>query len=183
MSATWTTSGITIMPLAELRHRMQYGCLPTLVDVRTPAEYSRVHAEGARSLPLDQLNAASANRYRNEGDGRLYVICHSGTRATEACLQLQQEGLAEVYMVEGGTAAWENAGLPVVRGKTGAISLERQVRIGAGSLVLLGAALGWLVHPGFFALSALVGAGLLFAGITDYCGMGIVLSKMPWNSR
>jgi rhodanese-related sulfurtransferase len=85
-----------------------------------------------------------------------------------------------VINVEGGTQAWVDAGLPVVRGKK-SISLERQVRIAAGSLVLLGAALAWLVHPGFVGLSAVVGAGLLFAGLTDSCAMGMVLARMPWN--
>ena len=82
--------------------------------------------------------------------------------------------------VEGGTLAWEQAGLPVVRGKK-AMSLERQVRIAAGSLVVLGTALGAFVHPGFLGLSAFVGAGLVFAGVTDTCGMGMVLARMPWN--
>ena len=82
--------------------------------------------------------------------------------------------------VEGGTLACVEAGLPVVRGKK-AISLERQVRIAAGSLVLLGVLLGWFVHPAFIGLSAFVGAGLVFAGITDTCGMGMMLARMPWN--
>ena len=82
--------------------------------------------------------------------------------------------------VEGGTKACEQAGLPLVRGKQ-VISLERQVRIAAGSLVLTGVILGWFVHPIFFGLSAFVGAGLVFAGVTDTCGMGLLLARMPWN--
>jgi hypothetical protein len=85
-----------------------------------------------------------------------------------------------VVNVEGGTQAWDEAGLPVVRGQK-AISLERQVRIAAGSLVLLGALLGYFAHPYWIALSAFVGAGLVFAGITDTCGMGMLLARMPWN--
>jgi hypothetical protein len=84
-----------------------------------------------------------------------------------------------VVNIEGGTLACVEAGLPVVRGKK-AISLERQVRIAAGSLVLLGAALSF-VHLAFIGLSAFVGAGLVFAGITDTCGMGMMLARMPWN--
>jgi rhodanese-related sulfurtransferase len=86
-------------------------------------------------------------------------------------------------VVEGGTEAWIAAGLPVDRGTVTAISLERQVRIAAGALVLLGVLLGWLVHPAFFGLSGFVGAGLVFAGITDFCGMGLLLARMPWNNR
>jgi hypothetical protein len=85
-----------------------------------------------------------------------------------------------VINIEGGTNACIVAGLPVVRGKK-AISLERQVRIAAGLLVLLGVILGWLVHPAFFGLAAFVGAGLVFAGVTDTCGMGMILARMPWN--
>ena len=82
--------------------------------------------------------------------------------------------------MEGGTSAWQSAGLPVVKGKQ-VMSLERQVRIAAGALVVLGAVIGHFVHPGGFALSAFVGAGLVFAGITDTCGMGMLIARMPWN--
>lgn len=82
--------------------------------------------------------------------------------------------------VEGGTQAWNQAGLPVVRGKK-AISLERQVRIAAGLLVVTGSVLGCFVSPHWIGLSAFVGAGLTFAGITDTCGMGMLLARMPWN--
>ena len=84
-------------------------------------------------------------------------------------------------MVEGGTQAWVTEGLPVVSLGRGSMSIERQVRIGAGTLVLLGVVLGFLVHPGFFFLSGFVGAGLVFAGVTDWCGMGLLLARAPWN--
>ena len=83
--------------------------------------------------------------------------------------------------VEGGTAAWEQAGLSVVRERR-VMSLERQVRIAAGTLVLVGTGLGAFVHPLFLGIAAFVGAGLVFAGITDTCGMGLILAKMPWNN-
>ncbi len=89
-------------------------------------------------------------------------------------------GLSDVINIEGGTSAWEQAGLPVVRGKK-AMSLERQVRIAAGSLILVGVILSFVVHPYLIGISAFVGAGLVFAGITDTCGMGMMLAKMPWN--
>jgi rhodanese-related sulfurtransferase len=108
------------------------------------------------------------------------MICRSGTRAKQACEKFHAAGYTNVVNVEGGTEAWETAGLPVVRGRK-AISLERQVRIAAGFLVLLGAILALAVHPWFVALSAFVGAGLMFAGITDTCGMAMMLARMPWN--
>ena len=109
----------------------------------------------------------------------VYLICRSGSRGKQACEKLLSAGYENVVNVEGGTLAWEKAGLPVRRGKK-VISLERQVRIAAGSLVLLGSLLG-LLSPWFFALPAFVGAGLVFSGVTDTCGMGLLLAKMPWN--
>jgi hypothetical protein len=108
------------------------------------------------------------------------VVCRSGSRGQQACDRLAQAGFTNAISIEGGTLACEQAGVPVVRGKK-AISLDRQVRIAAGSPVLLGVILGWFVHRYLFGLSAFVGAGLVIAGITDPCGMGLLLARMPWN--
>ena len=152
----------------------------TLMDVRTPAEFREVHASGAQLVPLDILSRQVVETVRGANSGPLYVLCASGIRATKAAEKLRRDGLDEVVVVEGGTNAWVAAGLPVVRGRK-TISIERQVRIGAGTLVVIGTGLGWFVHPAFFMLSAFVGAGLVFAGVTDICGMAIVLAKAPWN--
>lgn len=168
---------ITPQKLAEL---VQSGVPVDLIDVRTPVEFREVHVAFARNLPLDLLDASRVAADRGSSGQPLYVICRSGKRAQQACEKLIAAGLTQVVNVEGGTQAWDQAGLPVVRGpKT--ISLERQVRIAAGALVLVGAALGAFVHPAGIALSAFVGAGLVFAGITDTCGMGLLLARMPWN--
>ena len=160
------------------------GKSPRIVDVRTPAEYAAVHADGAESMPLDALEPAAIARSHN-GSGPLYLICQSGGRSAKACEKFIAAGIGDVFSIEGGTAAWERAGLPVVRAAAGScratISLERQVRIAAGTLVLLGIVLGWFVHVAFYGLSAFVGTGLIFAGITDWCGMGMLLARMPWN--
>lgn len=168
---------ITVKKLYEL---YEAGGQPEVIDVRTPAEYREVHATLARNVPLDRLNAKAVAESRN-GDANkpLYVICRSGTRGGKACEQFVAAGFDNVINVEGGTQAWEQAGLPVERGKK-TISLERQVRIAAGALVLVGVALS-RIHPYFIGISAFVGAGLMFAGITDTCGMGMILSRMPWN--
>lgn len=150
-----------------------------VIDVRTPAQYREVHVEIARNVPLDRLDPEAIRNVRAGADGPLYVICKSGGRAAKACEKLSAAGL-DVVSVEGGTQAWVAAGLPVVRGRK-AVSLERQVRIAAGTLVLLGSALGYFVHPYLIGLAALVGAGLVFAGVTDTCGMGLLLARMPWN--
>jgi rhodanese-related sulfurtransferase len=152
-----------------------------LFDVRTPAEYRELHAEPARLVPLDALDPEAIMRSRGGGgDAPVYVICRTGVRGKKACEKFLAAGYRDVVNVEGGTLAWEQAGLPVVRG-TKAMALERQVRIAAGSLVLLGTALGAFWHPVFLGLAAFVGAGLVFAGVTDACGMAMLLARMPWN--
>jgi rhodanese-related sulfurtransferase len=171
----------TISPHEFIRLHQQDPTLE-LFDVRTPVEYRAMHAGIARPLPLDQLDPRQLLAQRNGKDSEkpLYFICKTGSRAAKACEKLAADGFENTFSVEGGTDAWERAGLPVVRGKQ-SISLERQVRIAAGSLVLIGLILGVLVHPYLLALSAFVGAGLVVAGITDWCGMGLLLARMPWN--
>ncbi|MGD9634256.1 MAG: rhodanese-like domain-containing protein [Pirellulales bacterium] len=152
-----------------------------LIDVRTPAEYQAAHVPFAENWPLESLDCGAVIQSCGGLVGHpLYVICQKGGRGANACAKLLAAGLREAINVEGGTSAWEQAGLPVVRGKQ-TISLERQVRIAAGLLVLTGSALGYFVHPYWIGLAAFVGAGLTFAGITDTCGMGMLLARMPWN--
>lgn len=122
----------------------------------------------------------SWSRAAARGGGPLYTICRSGSRGRQAAERFHAAGFTRVVNVEGGTLAWERAGLPVVRGRA-AVALERQVRIAAGALVVLGTALGAFVHPAFLGLAAFVGAGLVFAGVTDTCGLGMLLARMPWN--
>jgi rhodanese-related sulfurtransferase len=175
-----TVSAISPSTLAQLYGS---GKKIDLIDVRTPVEFQEVHVEFARNIPLDQLEPAQIVRARNgSANEPLYVVCRSGARGQQACEKFLKAGFVNVINVEGGTLACENTGLPLVRGKK-VISLERQVRIAAGSLVLLGVVLGWLVHPYLVGLSAFVGAGLVFAGVTDTCGMGMLLARMPWNTR
>lgn len=170
----------TITP-KELAEKLNAESGLDLIDVRTPVEFREVHATPARNIPLDKFDAKVYLDGRNGSAGQaVYVICRSGNRAKKACEQLEAAGLESVVNVEGGTQAWEAAGLPVVRGKK-TISLERQVRIVAGFLVFVGAMLAIFVHPYFAGIAAFIGAGLMFAGITDTCGMGMMLAKMPWN--
>jgi len=171
---------ITTITPKQLSDLAQSGTAVELIDVRTPVEYREVHVDFARNVPLDQLDVAKLTAGRNGFGQPLYVICRSGSRGKQACEKILAAGFTNVVNVEGGTLAWDQAGFPVVRGKQ-AISLERQVRIAAGALVLLGAVLGTFVSPYWNGLSAFVGAGLMFAGITDTCGMGMVLARMPWN--
>lgn len=172
---------VTTVSPRQLAERLAGGRRIDLIDVRTPVEFREVHVEAARNVPLDRLDPAAFMLARTgPADEPLYVLCRSGSRGRRACEEFLRAGFGNVVNVEGGTLACVEAGLPVVRGKR-AVSLERQVRIAAGLLVLLGALLGWLVDPAFVGLAAFVGAGLVFAGITDTCGMGMLLARMPWN--
>ena len=166
---------ITPWQFEELRRR---GEAVELIDVRTPVEYRQMHAVPARLVPLDRLDPRGV--MESCKGATLYTICHSGTRGCQAVEKFHAAGYPNVMNIEGGTLAWEQAGLPVIRGKK-AMSLERQVRIAAGSLVVLGTALGAFVDPAFLGLAGFVGAGLVFAGLTDTCGMGMILARMPWN--
>lgn len=168
----------TISPI-DLAEQLKTRPETKLIDVRTPAEFEGVHVSTAKNIPLDLLDQKQMEQMGTSEP--IYVICQSGTRAKKASEKLSKSGL-NVWQVEGGTTAWVNQGLPVVRGKN-TISLERQVRIAAGSFVLIGALLASSVHPNGIWLSGFVGAGLVFAGITDTCGMGMLLAKMPWNQR
>lgn len=152
-----------------------------LLDVRTPGEFASSHIAGAVLHPLDKLNAEEVEKM-SAGKSQCVVICQSGKRATQAAEKLKMTALPGLSVLEGGVSAWEGAGLPLERGH-GVISLERQVRIAAGALVLTGALLGYFVNPAWIALSGAVGAGLIFAGVTDTCGMGMLLARMPWNNK
>jgi rhodanese-related sulfurtransferase len=166
----------------ELLKLKESGAPLEIIDVRTPLEYREVHVDYACNIPLDTLDPPKVMMNRHSAnDAPLYILCRSGGRSKQACHQFITAGFPNVVNVEGGTLACIDAGLPVVRGEK-VFSLERQVRIAAGLLVLVGAALGFLVHPGFFGLSAFVGAGLIFAGVTDSCPMGLLIAKMPWNA-
>lgn len=164
---------------AELKRLHERGEPVELIDVRTPAEFRELHVAAARNVPLDRLDPPALRREVDAGR-TLYVICQRGSRGKQACEKLAAAGWTDVVNVEGGTLACEAAGVSLIRGKK-TISLERQVRIAAGTLVLTGSVLALTVHPYFAGLSAFVGAGLIFAGVTDACGMAMCLARMPWN--
>ena len=152
-----------------------------LIDVRTPAEFGDVRASFARNIPLDRLDPkAVVNAKGTESSKPIYLICKSGGRSSQACKKFMDAGFQNVIDVAGGTLAWDAAGLPVIRGKK-VISVDRQMRIVAGTLVLVGALLAYYVDPRWAGLSGFVGAGLIFAGVTDICPMMNVIARMPWN--
>ena len=150
-----------------------------LIDVRTPSEFQEIHVDIAKNVPLDRLNPAALGM--ESGSQRpVYVICRSGVRGRQACQSLLRSGLTNVVNVDGGTMAWAQAGFPVIRGKK-TVALDRQVRIIVGLLVLICSLLAVYSDPRWAVLSAVMGAGLLHAGIFDSCMMAMCLTKMPWN--
>ena len=165
------------LSVQESNHQRLKNIASSFIDVRTPAEFRAVHAERAVNYPMESFDL---EQFPLSKDEEIHVICQSGGRSMKVCQKLEAAGFTKIVNVTGGTSAWQSAGLSVVEGKK-VMSLERQVRIAAGSLVVIGAVVGQFVHPVGYGLSAFIGAGLVFAGVTDTCGMGMVIAKMPWN--
>lgn len=152
-----------------------------LVDIREADEHARENIPGARHHALSRIGNGDVAR---EGDDILVFHCRSGARTKGNAARLAAAASkCETYILDGGLDAWKMAGLPVMLDRRQPIDIMRQVQIVAGSLVLLGVVLGALVTPGFYALSGFVGAGLLFAGVSGFCGMAKLLGVMPWNRR
>jgi rhodanese-related sulfurtransferase len=155
-----------------------------LIDVRTPAEYRAGHIPGAQLLPLDQLDpdtlGARLGQYGIAPDQTIYLTCHSGARAQQAVERMRDAGFHRLALIQGGTAAWEQAGLPLTRCR-GNLALERQVQIAVGTLLVLKVIFGFAFHELFFVAAAFLGAGLIVAGLTRWCGMARLLAVMPWN--
>jgi rhodanese-related sulfurtransferase len=150
-----------------------------LLDVRTPGEYETVHITGAYNVPLDTLGEHSAEIRATVAEP-VVLVCQSGARARRAEEALKAAGMPNLHVLEGGVNGWVAAGKPVRRG-AGRISLERQVRMAAGTLAATGGFLALLVNPLFALLPAFVGSGLVFAGVTDTCAMGMLLARLPYN--
>lgn len=151
-----------------------------LIDVRTPSEFESAHIPAAYNVPVDVL-PEHAREIAGDTATSFVLICQSGARARRAEEALKSSGMTRLHVLDGGMNAWLAAGKPARIGPK-RMSLERQVRIVAGALAATGGALALLVNPWFATLSLLVGSGLVFAGVTDTCGMAMVLSKLPYNS-
>lgn len=176
-----TTASIQCISCAELEALRAKGRSLDLIDVRPPPMFYETHVPFARFESFEALNpkAVMASRGDRAGDP-LYVICQIGKRSMGVCRQFIDAGYDNVVNVEGGTQAWLQAGLPVVRGER-KVSIERQVRTVAGALMLVSIGLGLAVHTGFLAIGAFLGAGLLYSGVSGSCAMGMILAKAPWN--
>lgn len=178
-AADLSTAVLDLAP-AELQRRRSAGEVVRVVDVREGPEFAAARLPGSELVPLGQVARDAAGWDRNLP---LVLVCRSGQRSSQARERLIALGFRSVACLRGGLGAWEAAGLPVERAARVPWSLERQVRIAAGVLVAAGVGLGFLVHSAFFALSGAVGVGLAVAGITDWCGMALLLARAPWNQR
>lgn len=163
----------------SLHSRLQAGNV-VLIDIREPAEFAREHIRGARLVPLGSIDA---HDFDAERDKTAVFTCRSGNRTAMNASRLLAKGFREAFVLDGGLDAWKKAGLPVHFDAKAPLDMQRQVQIVAGGLALLGALLAWFVHPAFILLSGFVGAGLMTAGITGFCGMARLLAVMPWNRR
>lgn len=150
----------------------------TLVDVREFPEFANERISGAKLIPLGEIEKRHGEIDHTH---TIYVMCRSGRRSSEAQKRLHALGFKNVVNVKGGINAWKAENLPVEKDDNASWNLERQVRFTAGFLVLSGVLLSVSVNPYFILLSGFVGAGLMFAAITDTCGLALLLAKMPWN--
>ncbi|WP_026072257.1 rhodanese-like domain-containing protein [Nodosilinea nodulosa] len=155
----------------------------TLIDVREPGEFATEHIPGATLVALSQFDL---RKIPQTNDAKLVLYCRSGRRSAIAAQKLFDAGFESVAHLACGIGAWKEAGYATVTNRSGRsapISPMRQVQIVAGSLMLTGTLLGALVSPWFLLLSGAVGAGLIFAGVTDTCMLGLLLAKLPYNQR
>jgi rhodanese-related sulfurtransferase len=165
---------------AEAKRRLADGSA-ILVDIREPMEHAREAIPGAFLRPVSTFDPRSLAGIGGKNAPAIIFHCQSGKRTADNADRLRACGVPEAYILEGGLSGWKAAGYPISIDRTKPIELQRQVQITAGLLILTGMLLAWLVSPLFLGLSAFVGAGLIFAGISGWCGMARVLGLMPWN--
>jgi len=149
-----------------------------VIDVREFSEFNSERIAEAQLMPFSNFEKHADDIDHSKP---VYLMCRSGGRAAQAATRLSAKGFTDIHVIKGGMQAWAAADLPVVKGDSKVWSLERQVRFTAGLLIVTSVILGFTVSQYFFIISGLFGAGLTFAGATDWCGMAMVLARMPWN--
>jgi rhodanese-related sulfurtransferase len=174
------SAGCATCSPGELNAKLADGADIRLVDVRDYAEFAGGRIGGSVLAPLTSLDSGTTHLDRS---CEVVLICRSGRRSRDAARRLGAMGFAKITVLEGGLEAWKGAGLPTERDAWAPWSIERQVRLVAGLLIVAGALLAHFVHPGWLWLSGFVGAGLAFAAITDTCIMGNMMAALPWNRR
>lgn len=164
----------------QLQQALQSGKRIALIDVRVPVEHDEMHIGGSLLMPLDRLDAETVKQV-SKGAEQCVIVCGSGNRAAQAFQKLIGANCENLVILEGGVSAWEKAGLPLVRSQKSRLPLMRQVQLAIGVIAFIGSILALTVDKNFAVIPAFLGAGLTFAGSTGWCGLAILLSKMPWN--
>jgi rhodanese-related sulfurtransferase len=172
-------TSLTPIDARSLAGRLKSGEL-ILIDIREADEFAREHIAGAVSLPLSRLEAGHVSL---RGTQPVAFTCRTGMRTNANCDRLAAHVGEPAFVLEGGLDGWKKAGLATNADRKAPLEIMRQVQILAGSLVVIGAVLGAMVNPAFAWLSAAIGAGLVFAGSTGWCGMAKMLAAMPWNQK
>src|SRR5215472_9176229 len=166
---------------ADARQRLRANGPVQRLDVRSPGEFAYAHVPGAKLVPLDDLDPVVFLQEVGPDCGSVYVICQGGTRARNAIQKFERAGFDRCVLVEGGTQAWIDAGLPVIRGASKTLPLMRQVQLTVGAISAAGAVLALLADARFSIIPLIMGCGLVFAGLTGICGLALLLAKLPWN--
>lgn len=174
---------LSLITAREAANLVQQGAV--LVDIRSSDEYARERIQATKNIPLENLSKETLAKEFPATDAAQTVIfhCRSGMRTKTNAERLAAAVECKAFILDGGIDAWKNANLPVIKDASQPLELQRQVQIGAGSLALIGFILGVTVSPYFHFISGFVGAGLLVAGLTGFCGMAKILMRMPWNKR
>ena len=180
MNMTSVQAGTSVLP-RDLARMRDTGVACDVIDVRTRPEHEDARIDGVPLVPLDELDPGAFLGARSRPGARLYVLCQSGARAAKAAEKFKKAGFDGCVVVEGGLQAWMDAGLPVARGQRRVLPLMRQVQVVVGAVSAAGSVLALAVHPYFALVPLMMGAGLLFAGLTGTCGLAILLARMPWN--
>jgi len=162
----------------EINELLDGGGECQVIDVREFSEFNSERIAAAQFMPLSNFE-----KHAEEIDHAkpVYLMCRSGNRAKTAAEKLASKGFTDIHVIQGGMVAWSEAALPLIQGSSKVWSLERQVRFTAGLIVLIGVILGFLVNQYLFLISGVIGTGLVFSSVTDTCGMGMILARMPWN--
>ncbi len=168
---------LTSLDAQALSRRIKAGEI-TLIDIREPDEFAREHVTGAVSLPLSRLEAGHVAL---RSTTPVAFMCRTGMRTQSNCDRLAAHVGEPAFVLEGGLESWKKAGLATHADRKAPLEIMRQVQITAGAIVVLGAVLAATVNPAFIWLSAFIGAGLVFAGASGWCGMAKLLAAMPWN--
>ncbi|WP_066570589.1 rhodanese family protein [Snodgrassella sp. CFCC 13594] len=173
------TTNLQTLPASEVNELIHHGAL--LVDIRSPDEFAKEHIAGALNLPIDQLKQDPSALSLNCAD-KIIFNCLSGKRTSMNAEFLSSCVVCQAYLLEGGLESWKRARLPSIKDDKKPIELQRQVQITAGLLVLAGTVMGAIFSPWFYVVPAFIGAGLMFAGLSGFCGMARLLMKAPWNN-